>query len=71
LAYLNLGGALYNKGQYDEAIQAYRHGIDVNPLIASLHYSLSLALEHQNKTQEAQAEMALAQKIDPKIADHP
>ncbi len=69
LVYLNLGGALYNKGQYDEAIQVYRQGIDVNPLVASLHYSLSVALEHQSKTQEAQAEMALAQKIDPKVAN--
>jgi len=71
LAYLNLGAALYNKGQYDEAIQVYRRGINVNPLIAALHYSLSLALEHQNKAQEAQAEMALALKIDPKVASHP
>ena len=71
LAYLNLGGALYTKGRYDEAIQVYREGININPLTASLHYSLSLALERQNKLQEAQAEMALARKIDPKVADHP
>ncbi len=71
LGYLNLGAALYAKGEYDEAIQTYRQGINVNPLIASLHYSLSLALEHQNKAQEAQAEMALALKIDPKVASHP
>jgi predicted CXXCH cytochrome family protein len=71
LAYLNLGAALYNKGRYDEAIQLYREGINVNPLAASLHYSLSLALERENKQQEAQAEMALARKIDPKVADHP
>ncbi len=67
LAYLNLGGALYNKGQYEEAIQVYRQGINVNPLLASLHYSLSLALDHQSKSREAQAEMALAQKIDPRV----
>jgi len=68
-AYLNWGGALFTKGQYDEAVQVYRKGIDINPLVASLHYSLSLALEHENKTQEAQAEMAMAAKIDPKIAE--
>jgi predicted CXXCH cytochrome family protein len=71
LAYLNLGGALYNKGQYDEAIQVYRQGINVNPLIASLHYSLSLALAHQNREREAEKELTLARKIDPKVADHP
>ncbi len=70
-AYLNLGAALYNKGLYDEAIRVYRQGINVNPLIAPLHYSLSLALRHENNVQDAQAEMALAVKIDPKVADHP
>jgi tetratricopeptide (TPR) repeat protein len=65
-AYLNWGGALFLKGQYDEAIKVYREGINVDPLEASLHYSLSLALERENKSQEAQAEKALAEKIDPK-----
>lgn len=65
LAYLNWGAALYEKGQYVEAIKVYREGIDVNPLFASLHYSLGLALEQEKKTAEADAEMALAKKIDP------
>jgi predicted CXXCH cytochrome family protein len=64
-AYLNWGGALYEKGQYEEAIKIYREGINVNPLIASLHYSLGLALEQEKKTEEAAAELALAAKIDP------
>jgi tetratricopeptide (TPR) repeat protein len=65
-AYLNWGAALFQKGQYDEAIKVYREGVNVNPLEASLHYSLSLALERKNESQEAQVERALAQKIDPK-----
>ncbi|MFL6350370.1 MAG: tetratricopeptide repeat protein [Bryobacteraceae bacterium] len=69
-AYLNWGGALYAKGQYEEAIQLYRQGINVNPLNASLHYSLSTALEQQNKMQEANDEMALALKIDPNVGKH-
>jgi tetratricopeptide (TPR) repeat protein len=67
-AYLNWGGAMFSKGRYDEAIEIYRTGINVNPLAASLHYSLSLALEKENKTAEAQTEMALAVKINPKVA---
>ena len=67
LAYLNWGGALYAKGQYEEAIKIYRQGIDVNPLYASLHYSLGVALEEEKKTDEAKAEMALAAKIDPNM----
>lgn len=65
LAYLNWGAALYAKGQYEDAIKIYRQGIEVNPLFASLHYSLGVALEQQKKTAEAQAELALAAKIDP------
>jgi tetratricopeptide (TPR) repeat protein len=67
LAYLNWGAALYAKAQYDAAIKIYREGINVNPLFASLHYSLGLALQQEKKTPEAQAEMALAVKIDPNI----
>ncbi len=70
LAYLNWGAALYAKGQYEEAIRIYREGIEVNPLFASLHYSLGLALEHQGKTAEAEAETALARKIDPNVGTH-
>jgi len=67
LAYLNWGAALYTKGQYEDAIKIYREGIDVNPLFASLHYSLGVALEQEKKTADAQAEMALAAKIDPNV----
>jgi predicted CXXCH cytochrome family protein len=65
LAYLNWGATLYEKGQYEEAIKVYREGIDINPLFASLHYSLGVALEQEKKTAEAEAELALAAKIDP------
>jgi predicted CXXCH cytochrome family protein len=71
LAYLNWGAALYEKGQYEEAIKIYREGIDVNPLFASLHYSLGLALQQENKIAEADAEMALAKKIDPNVGKGP
>jgi len=53
LGYLNLGAALYDRGQYEEA----------------LHYSLSLALTKEERVQEAESEMALAVKIDPKAAN--
>jgi predicted CXXCH cytochrome family protein len=66
-AYLNWGASLYAKGKYEEAIRVYRQGVDVNPLIASLHYSLSLALGQVQKAEEAQAEMQLALKIDPDL----
>jgi predicted CXXCH cytochrome family protein len=70
LAYLNWGSALYAKGQYAEAIQVYRKGIEVNPVLASLHYSLGLALQQVNEPKEAQTELGLARKIDPKVGGH-
>lgn len=69
-AYLNWGASLFAKARYEEAAQVYRDGIRVNPLVAALHYSLSLALERAQKLEEAQAEAALASKIDPKIAQN-
>ncbi len=65
--YINWGATLYEKGRYQDAVSVYRDGININPLIASLHYSLALALEKQKKTAEAEAEMALARKIDPNV----
>jgi predicted CXXCH cytochrome family protein len=67
LTYLNWGATLYEKGQYQEAIKVYREGLKVNPLLASLHYSLALALEQEKQTAEAEAEFALARKIDPNV----
>jgi tetratricopeptide (TPR) repeat protein len=65
-AYLNWGAALVAADRYSEAIGIYRQGIAVNPLVATLHYSLSIALEHEGKSSEAQSELALSNKIDPK-----
>ena len=66
-AYLNMGAALYAKGQIQQAIDAYRKGINANPLIASLHYSLAVALRQQGNAAESEREFALAAKIDPKV----
>ncbi len=66
-AYLNWGGSLYAKGRYEDAESIYREGINVNPLVASLHYSLGLALERERKMADAEAEMTLAAKIDPNV----
>jgi predicted CXXCH cytochrome family protein len=65
-AYLNWGSALFTKGQYGDAIAIYRQGLNVNPLNASLHYSLAMALDRLGQKQQAEAEMTLAAKIDPK-----
>jgi tetratricopeptide (TPR) repeat protein len=65
-----LGAALYGKGQYKEAIHVYRDGININPLIAALHYSLGVALEQDNQPEAAKNEFELARKIDPNAGTH-
>jgi tetratricopeptide (TPR) repeat protein len=65
-AYLNLGAAYYAKARYEDAIEMYRRGIQANPLVASLHYSLAIALEREGKVTEAKQEMTLAGAIDAK-----
>jgi len=67
VTYINWGATLYEKGHYQDAIKVYRKGINVNPLNSALHYSMALALEKEQKTAEAEAEMALARKIDPNV----
>jgi Flp pilus assembly protein TadD len=52
-----------------EAIRTYRQGIDVNPLIASLHYSLGIALDQRGEHSEAARQIEFAKKIDPAIAN--
>jgi predicted CXXCH cytochrome family protein len=68
-AYLNWGSALFSKQKYEDAARIYREGIQVNPLLASLHYNLSLTLERMNKMPDADAEKALAVRLDPKTAE--
>ena len=51
-AYLNWGAALYAKGRRQEAIDVYRRGIAVNPVIAGLHYSLAVALEQEARNRK-------------------
>ena len=69
-AYLNWGGALFAKDRNEEAAEVYRRGIAVNPLSASLHYSLSLVLEREKQGAEADKELRIALGIDPGVGKH-
>ena len=44
VTYINWGATLYEKGQYQDAIEVYQEGTKVDPLVASLHYSLGLGI---------------------------
>lgn len=44
MAYNNLGGALREKGQIDEAIAYYQKALHLNPNYADAHWNMALAL---------------------------
>jgi Flp pilus assembly protein TadD len=43
-AHVNLGSALYKKGDVDAAIVEHREGLRLNPENDSAHYNLGIAL---------------------------
>jgi Flp pilus assembly protein TadD len=63
----NLGTALFNKGNYQEAVASYREAVRLKPDLANAHYNLGMSLLRLNDTKTAQAEFAEAQRIDPSL----
>ncbi len=52
-AYGNLGAALMNKGQVDEAIACYQKAIELDPKYAMAHTNLGFALTRKGQVDEA------------------
>jgi tetratricopeptide (TPR) repeat protein len=64
-AHLNLGNALYSKGDMDGAIAEYRTAIRLQADDAAAHYNLGLALEMKGDRLAALDEIEIARKLDP------
>jgi tetratricopeptide (TPR) repeat protein len=69
LAYHNMGCALEDKGDRDEAILAYRQAIGINPKDARAHYSLANALFADAKHDEAILEYGEAIRLREDFAE--
>jgi predicted O-linked N-acetylglucosamine transferase (SPINDLY family) len=52
-SYFKLGVALRQQGKIDQAVEAYRQSVAINPAYAEAHYNLGNALFGQNKLEEA------------------
>ena len=66
-AHSNLGNALYDQGQPDEAMACCRRAIKLDPKFAMAHANLGNALYHQGKRDEAIACWRTAIALDPKL----
>ena len=69
LGHNNLGGALYQKGQVDEAIAECQKALEINPSFVEAHFNLGTALFQKGQMDEAMAEYQKAVKINPSHAD--
>jgi tetratricopeptide (TPR) repeat protein len=68
VAHGNLGAALDDQGELDEAIAEYRSALALRPGDAMIHYNLSLALAARAKIEDSLAEYRRAVKLAPSFA---
>ena len=69
MAYDNLGVALYQKGQVDEAIDHYQKALQINPNFAEAHSDLGLALFQKGQMDEAITHYQKALEIKPNYVE--
>jgi tetratricopeptide (TPR) repeat protein len=67
--YNDLGTALLQKGQADEAIAQYQKALEINPHDAGIYYNFGNALAQKGLPNEAIAQFQKALGIDPNLAN--
>jgi cytochrome c-type biogenesis protein CcmH/NrfG len=68
-AYIKLGMMYYSSEDWAQAIDTFRHGLQVDPLQAELNYDVGLALKGQGDASAGNQAMDLARKLEMKV-DH-
>ena len=68
-AHYNLGNALAERGQIDEAIAHYRKALEIKPDFAEAHNNLASALTRRGRVDEAIAQYRKALEIKPDYAE--
>ncbi len=69
IAYNNLGFFYSHKERYDEAIDAYRKSLEIEPRFEDAHNNLGYALAKFGKHEEAIAHYLVALKIKPELVE--
>ena len=65
----NLGNALLDKGQSDEALAHYQRALEINPKNAEAHYNLANVLVPKGRLDEAISHFRKALDLNPDYAD--
>ena len=68
LAHNNLGNALFNRGQVDDAINQFQMALDLHPNYDSAHNNLGTALLRKGQVDDAIAQFQKAVEINPTFA---
>lgn len=67
-SYVVVGRFYHDQNEYNQAFEAFKSGIKLNPNIATLHNNLASTLNALGKNDEAIAELHTAIKLNPKLA---
>ena len=59
------GNTLSRTGQFDEAVEAYKHSIEKNPKATVAHFNLGLAYKNLNRMGEAAAAFEKTVELEP------
>jgi Flp pilus assembly protein TadD len=68
--YNDLGFVLERQGLTDEAAEAYRYALKLDPKSATAHYNLGSSLARSGKFAEAESHLRIALKLSPNAQTH-
>jgi len=68
-AWFNLGSSLGDAHRPVEAVDAFLHGLDVDPLAAVLYYNLAVTYEQMGEHERAQKALQAMHRIAPSLRE--